>query len=390
MIKFAGILEKFSHLSYNTINISIFLVGIRDSVKYYHLLNNIFGKEVNSLKKKEIAEAAGVSLATVSRVINNSGYVKKDKRDLVLKVMRDLNYPFNVQTPKKAEKSNRIGYVIPDITNPFFSEVLKGMYSVTEKEKLNIFIFDTNEDISKEIDALEMLKEQNVKGLIIAPTTDQNEYFRQYLEQIESLGVPIVLLDRDIKYSHYDAVYVDNIQGSFDAVQALISEGHQKIAILLATVSSRPGRDRFAGYKKAMLMNGIPVDEKYIFKGVPKIECGYDLAKKVITMDDPPTAIFSFNNVMTMGCIKAFREMNIKIPDDMAFIGFDDIDFINIMNLGMSVIDRPTYQMGEIAMKMLVERINEEKDPDIPKAPVKEVILPTKLILRGSEKYITK
>lgn len=342
------------------------------------------------MKKKEIAKAAGVSLATVSRVINNSGYVKKEKRELVLKVMRELNYPFNVPTPNKAEKSNRIGYIIPDITNPFFSEVLKGIYSITEREKLNIFIFDTNEDISKEIDALEMLKEQNVKGLIIAPTTDQNEYFRQYLEQIESLGVPIVLLDRDIKYSHYDAVYVDNIQGSFDAVQALITEGHQKIAILLATTSSRPGRDRFIGYKKAMLMNGIPLDKKYIFHGVPKPESGYELAKQAIMMDEPPTAIFSFNNVMTMGCIKAFREMNLRIPEDMAFIGFDDIDFINIMNLPMSVVDRPTYQMGEIAMQMLVERINEEKDPNVPKAPVKEVILPTRLVLRGSEKFIPR
>ena len=342
------------------------------------------------MKIKEIAQIAGVSLATVSRVINDSGYVKKEKRELVLKVMQELNYSKGVQQQKKIAKSSRIGFIIPDITNPFFSEVLKGMYNVTEREKLNIIIFDTNEDVGREIDALEMLKEQNIKGLVIAPTTDQNEYFRQYLEQIESLGVPIILLDRDIKFSHYDAVYVDNIQGSCDAVQALITEGHEKIAILLATFASRPGRDRFAGYQKAMLMNGIPVDDKYIFHGNPKFESGYELAKQVITMKDPPTAIFSFNNVMTMGCLKAFRELNVKIPEDMAFIGFDDIDFINIMDLQISVVDRPTYQMGKIAMEMLVERINEEKDAIIQKAPVKEVILPTKLVLRGSEKYITK
>jgi len=339
---------------------------------------------------KDIAQKAGVSIATVSRVINSSGYVNEEKRRLVLQAMEELKYVPGASSRKKAIKNHRIGFVIPDITNPFFSETLKGIYKVAEREKLSIIIFDTNENINKEIDALEALKEQNISGLIITPTTERGEFYKEYLERLENMGIPVVLLDRDLKYLHYDAVYVDNIQGSYEAVEALIREGHRKIAIIAATIDARPGRDRVAGYQKALFMNGIDIDEKYMFYGEPKLESGYELTKKIVAMDDPPTAIFSYNNTMTMGCLKALRELGLRIPEDMAVIGFDDIEFINIIGLQISVVDRPTWEMGEIAMEMLVDRIREKKSGSHTKAPVKEVILPTKLILRGSEKYFPK
>ncbi len=340
------------------------------------------------LKIKDIAQRAGVSLATVSRVINDSGYVKEETRDLVLKVMREMNYSNEslVKKPSKL-KSNIIGVVIPDIANPFFAEVLKGINKVADIEKLNIILCDTDENIDKEIRYLEMLKEHNIKGLIITPTTDQNEFNRKYLEQLESMGVPIVLLDRDIKFSHFDAVFLDSIKGAYEAVEALIREGHKKIAIIAGPTTSKPGRDRVNGYLKALGMNNIPVDEKYIFYGDFRFESGYSLTKRILNMKEPPSAIFVSNNMMTKGCIKALFEAKIRIPEDIGIIGFDDVDLITLMDLNISVVSRPTTQMGEVAMGILMERRKEGANSD---GSVKEFLLPSSLLLRGSEKYIPK
>ena len=322
------------------------------------------------MKIKDIAQKAGVSLATVSRVINGSGYVKKETKDLVLKTMEELNYPLN--TYHHRSRSNIIGVVIPDIANPFFSEVLKGINKVADDEKLNIILCNTDENIEKEISYLEMLKGHNIKGLIITPTTDQNEFNRKYL-------------DRDIQFSHYDAVFLDSIKGAYEGVEALIKEGHRKVAIISGPTSSKPGRDRFNGYKKALYMNNIDEDEKYIFFGDFKLESGYNITKKILKMSDPPTAVFVSNNMMTMGCIKALTEEKVNIPQDIAVVGFDDIEAFNLMNLNISTVSRPTSQMGEAAMQILMERLNGKGG----NGSIKEVILSPSLTLRGSEKLIS-
>jgi LacI family transcriptional regulator len=336
------------------------------------------------MKIKDIALKAGVSIATVSRVINDSGYVKEETKEPVLRILQELEATGDF-TPKKAYKQQNdiIGVVIPDIANPFFGEVIKGINKVADSEKLNFILCDTDENVDKEISYLEMLKEHNIKGLIITPSTDQNEFNRKFLEQLDNMGIPIVLLDRDIKYSHFDAVFLDSVKGSYEAVEALIKEGHKKIAIIVGPTSSKPGRDRLNGYQKALGMNNIPEDEKYIFYGDFRMQSGYDLTKEILNMTDPPTAIFVSNNMMTIGCIKALFEMNIRVPHDMSIVVFDDIDMFNAMNLNISAVSRPTSLMGEMAMKILLERFSQEtKDKDI----IKKIILPPTLILRGSEK----
>lgn len=340
------------------------------------------------MKIKDIAQKAGVSIATVSRVLNSSGYVKEETKELVLKVLHELDSTHDFISKKALKhKSDIIGVIIPDITNPFFGEVIKGINKVADSEKLNFILCDTDENVDKEISYLEMLKEHNVRGLIITPATDQNEFNRKFLEQLDNMGVPIVLLDRDIKFSHFDAVFLDSIKGAYEAVEALIKEGHEKIAIIAGPTTSKPGRDRVSGYQKALGMNNIPEDEKYIFYGDFRMESGYNLTKEILNMKDPPSAIFVSNNMMTIGCIKAIFEMNIKVPQDIAIVGFDDIDMFNVMNLNISAVSRPTSLMGEVAMNILMERLSQETaGNDI----IKKIILPPTLILRGSEKYIKR
>ena len=335
---------------------------------------------------KDIARKAGVSQATVSRVLNNSGYVKEETRQTIEKVIEELNYtPNAVARSLSKSETNVIGVVVPDINNPFFGEVIKGISMVADSQNLNIILCDTNENMEKEIKSLKMLKEQRIKGIIITPTSDTNEFNSEYLLALENLGIPIVLVDRDVKYSNFDAVFIDNIKGTFDATEALIKEGHKKIAIIAGPTTSKPGRDRLRGYKKALTMNNMKLDENYIFYGDFKIGSGYECTKKIVSMKDRPTAILVCNNMMNLGCIKALNEMNIRIPDDMALIGFDEIEMIDVLGINISVVSRPTTEMGKTAAEILIKKLNGEE-----KQRTERVILPPTLLLKGSEKLIKK
>jgi len=222
-------------------------------------------------------------------------------------------------------------------------------------------------------------------GLIITPKTDQVGYNSQYLYQLEDLGVPIVLLDRGINISHFNSVFVNNISGAFDAVSAFINEGHKDIAIISGPMSSKPGRERFYGYENALKSNNIIVNEDNVFFGDFSRKSGYEITNKILKLKQKPTAIFAANNMMAQGCVKALIENGQSIPRDMALIGFDDVDMFEIMNMNISTVSRPTELMGEVAAEVLFDLIKEKK---IKPKSIKEVLLETKLVLRGSEKLV--
>ncbi len=340
------------------------------------------------VKNKDIATRAGVSVATVSRVMNRSGYVKKETRELVIKAFNELanNDKMLVQSISN-NKTNIIGVVIPDISNPFFGEVIKGISSIADNNSTNLLVCNTAEKIDKELKYLELFKTNNIMGLIITPKTDQSGYNSKYLYQLEDLGVPIVLLDRGINISHFNSVFVNNISGSFDAINALVSEGHKDIAIISGPMSSKPGRERFYGYENALRSNNIKVNDDLVFYGDFKLKSGYEITKKILKLEKRPSAIFAANNMMAQGCVKALVEAGLSIPKDMAFIGFDDVDMFEIMNLCISTVSRPTELMGEVAAEMLFDLI---KNKQIQHKSIKEVLLETKLVLRGSEKLVIK
>lgn len=337
---------------------------------------------------REVAKRAGVSCATISRVINNSDIVKDKTRDHVIKIIKEMGFaPNEVARSLSKNETKTIGVVVPDINNPFFGDVIKGVSMLADKHHLNILLCDTNEDTEKEKNSLHMLKEQRIRGIIIGPASDKNEFNSEYLSILENMGIPIVLVGRDVKYSNFDGVFIDNVQGACDGVTALIQNGHKKIAIIAGPEDSKPGRERLGGYLKAMTMNGIDVSEDYIFRGNFKLESGYEFTRQILKMEDRPTAIFTCNNMMTLGCIKAIMEIDLKIPDDIALVGFDEIEILNIFNMHISVISRPTLEMGVIAMEMLLERLNKKESGG---SASKRVTLMPELICKGSERLITK
>jgi len=338
------------------------------------------------VKNKDIAIKAGVSVATVSRVINQSGYVKKETKDLVMKVYGELAKKDSILGPSiLSTGTNIIGVVIPDISNPFFGEVIKGISKIAGQHSASIIVCNTEEKIEKELRYLEMFKTNKIKGLIITPKTDQEEYNSKFLYQLEDLGVPIVLLDRGINLSHFNSVFVNNVSGAFSAVTALINEGHKDIAIVSGPMSSIPGRERFFGYENALRSNGIKVNNDLVFHGDFSLNSGYEITQKILNLKNRPTAIFAANNMMATGSVKAIMEAGLKIPNDISFICFDDVDMFEIMNMNISTVSRPTEEMGVVAGEMLFELIDSKK---IEKTQIKEIVLKTQLSLRGSEKLI--
>lgn len=337
-----------------------------------------------SITINDIAERAGVSLATVSRVMNNSGYVKEETRKKVMDIIEELNYvPNAIARSLSTSKTNTIGVIVPDINNPFFGEVIKGIIDVADQNDLNIILFDADESIKKEIKSLKVLKEQRIQGVLIAPTSFEDDLNSEYIKAIESLNVPIVWIDGNVKYTNFGGVFVDNLKGTYDGIEAFIKEGHRDIAIITGRMNSWPAQERLLGYKKALAMNNIPLNENYILYGDYKQESGYRLTKEVLKMEKRPTAIFVCSNLMTLGCIKALKEENVKIPDEMAIIGFDNIDILNVVGMDISFVVGPSIELGRASMKVLIDILNQKDNKEI-----KKITLMADLQLNGSEKYL--
>lgn len=332
----------------------------------------------------EIAREAGVSIATVSRVMNHSNTVSEKSTKKVLEAVKKLNYvPNNAARSLSTSISTTVGVVIPDINNPFFSQLLQGITRAADEMGLHIFLFGTDEDAEREHRVLETMREHRLRGIIITPVSCQDTGTQEQLHNFASMGIPVVLLDREVDSSFFDRVVSDDDKGVYDAVSELIRLGHRKIAIITGPDDSRPGYERLRGYCRALEENGIPLREEYIRKGDFKVDCAYDHTLALCALEDPPTAIFASNNMTIFGCLKAFGELKKQPGVDIALFGFDDIEELSWLNYNISAVIRDVPLMGEQAMRMLMRRFQSR---DVPERGTK-VCIPTELMLRGSEQF---
>lgn len=333
---------------------------------------------------REIAKLAGVSSATISRVVNNSGYVGEETRQKVLSIVKKYNYvPSAIARSLSIQDSLSIGVIIPDIENEFFSKVMSGISEAAEKYSYNMIFMGTNETLEKEHSFLKIVESQRLKGVIITPISESDETTRMYLERFQTQGIPVVLIDRDVKGKKFDGVFVDNFKGAYDGVRELIKAGHKRIAIITGPETSRPGRERYKGYLAAMEDSGLEIKKEYIQRGDFKISKAYRCMGNLLKLQDPPSAIFTSNNLTTLGCLKYLTENKICIGEDISLFGFDDIDALQIIDYKISVIDRDAKEQGRRAMALLGEYFSENKNE---KRKEKRIIIPYRVILRGSEK----
>ena len=335
----------------------------------------------------DIAKMAGVSTATVSRVLNHSGKVKESTRERIQQVIDEYNYvPNAIARNLCMQDRDSIGVILPEIGNEFFSDVIQGISQITEKNMYNILFFNTDEKEENEHDYLKVVISERLKGLLISPVSDHDEYTAQELERLEKSGVPVVLIDRNLENKQFDGVFVQNFEAAYDGVQALIDEGHEKIAIITGPVTSLPGKERLHGYLKALEDNGLPIREEYQVAGNFRINMAYEQTGCLLSLPDPPTAIFTVNNLTSLGCLKYLIEHHLKPGRVIAVIGFDSIAALNIIEYPFSTIERDARKQGQEAMKLLLEKIQMIENGNKEKPDINKVFVPYDVVLRGSEK----
>lgn len=330
-----------------------------------------------SISIKEIAKEAGVSTATVSRVLNKSDRVRPKTAQKVLNVVEKLNYRIDHVARRmkvKSADSLVIGLIITDIGNPFFSNVAKGVEDVAFKNKHIVMICNTNESPEKEKFFLNSMLSEKVSGAIIVPTTGNGIYFEKLVED----GFPMVMVDRRPKNLNIDTVSINNEAGGYQATQRLIKNGHKKIGIVCGIKGLSNTEERLEGYKKALKDAGIPFNKELITYGNYVETGGREAINKLLSLKNPPTAVFSTNNLMTLGCIKEIYKRKISIPDEIALIGFDDSTWAEALIPPLTTVKQPGYELGVNAAELLIKRLN---NGDVSKM---NIVLNPELVVRES------
>ena len=324
----------------------------------------------------DVATHARVSRATVSRVLNNNPSVNEALRARVLQAIHELGYqPNRAARRLRSNTSDVLGLIISDIENPFFISVVRGVEDAAYQQRMSVVLCNSDENPAKQQMYLRVMWAERVGGLIISPTHAPGS---QDLAELRQLGVPIVLLDRYTDSVDADAVVVDNAGGAQIAVHHLITLGYRRIATITGTLHLTTGAERYQGYLKALESAGIPFDRALVRSGDFKIESGYRLMVELLSLAQPPEAVFVANNLMTLGALRAAHEKSVRIPEDVALVGFDDMPWSGQLCPPLTAVAQPTYELGQEAVRLLVRR---REDPD---ASYHTVVLQPRLVVRES------
>lgn len=328
---------------------------------------------------REVAERAGVSLTTVSHVINNSRYVSEGTRERVLEAMKATNYrPNAVARSLRSGKTQTLGLILPDSSNPFFAEVGLEVEKVAFAEGYSLILCNTDRDIAKEEFYVKLLSNKQVDGIIFVstgiPTNSLNFLLGEH--------TPVVIVDRDLSDFEADAVLTDHHMGGCQATQHLLALGHWRIGCISGPLDGTPSADRVNGYRKALEESGIPVDPELVLKGDYHPRSGYEAASHLLKLDEPPTAIFACNDLMAMGVIRAVIEAGLSVPNDVSVVGFDNIDLTNYTTPPLTTVAQPIAEIAKQSTMLLLKRIAD------PKRSVERPKLSTELIVRQSSKQV--
>lgn len=325
-------------------------------------------------KMTTVAKLANVSTATVSRFFSGSNYMTDKTREKVIKAVKQLNYyPNSLARQLRKMITNKIIVIVPDITNTFFSQVLKGIEILARQNGYQVLLGDTENNIDIEHEYLNSLYEKDVDGLILLTARID----RNIIEKIAK-EYPVVLACEYIENTDIPTVSIDNIGAARKATEHLIKLGHKRIAHITGPKDIILCRDRLKGYLQAMKDYRLKINPLLILEGDFHYETGYNLMLKLMSIDNSPTAIFADNDEMAIGAIKAVKENNLKVPEDIAVVGFDDIKMALMCEPSLTTISQPTFEIGKKAMDLLIKILNKKI------IKKRNYILENKLIIRGS------
>lgn len=305
---------------------------------------------------REVALAAGVSIATVSRVVSGSKHcVSAATRRRVLAAVARLRYQPNlVAQGLKSRVTHTIGLIVPDISNPFFPAIVRGIEDVANQAGLAVLLCNTYEDLSKERSYLALLRKRMVDGLIFATVGANTEH----LKMLQRQRMPSVLIARAPGGVDMDAVLVDNRRGEREAVEHLLRLGHRRIAFIGGPAILPVALERLAGYRDALTAAGVRFDPALVFDGGFRPEGGAAAAEALLRRRVKFTAIVAANDLMAIGAMEGLRRHGRRVPRDVAVVGYDDITFASLVAPPLTTVAQPKYQMGRLAMERLLELLN--------------------------------
>lgn len=336
-------------------------------------------KNGNSLREvtiRDVAKSCNVSIATVSRIINDNGRFSLNTKNKVLKAIKDLNYvPNNNAISMVTKKNKMLGIVVPNLSNPFYSAVIQGAIDTLQGTGYYVTVLVTEDDKSIEEELLNRYLNKGVDGMLLISAHNKPDFFRR-------IKKPAVLIDRYVEGSGLEGVVIDNLSGVYGLTKLFIEYGHKKIAMINGLLDYNDGLDRYRGYQMALDEYSIPRVKDYYICGLWTQEHGYNSTMKLMQLKDPPTAILAGNNVICEGVLYALRELNLKIGKDISLAGFDETSLADFSIPKITVVRRATSEMGSEGTKLLLELLKGSGTAH--KAGTKKIVLPVEILHRES------
>lgn len=325
----------------------------------------------------EIAKKAGVSIATVSRALNNNGAVREVTRQRILAISKELNYIPNPHARGLSRKlTDTIGVILPELLDEFFMDIIHGIDE--EAYRANKFVLISSSHTQRNIieTLLEFMGSGRVDGVILMVP----QLHTEAAQLIQQSKRPVILLNACQDLRNVISFNIDNFQGAFAITEHLIKHNYKKIAMISGPSENCDAEERFRGYQEALTLFGLSLDKNLIISGDFTTRSGYDVFKRLINKNPKPDAIFAANDMMAVGILEAARESGIKIPDDIAVVGFDDIYMSRFLQPRLTTVHVPIQELGSKAIQYLFKMISGEVDS---KLPYREV-LNTSLVIGGS------
>jgi DNA-binding LacI/PurR family transcriptional regulator len=324
---------------------------------------------------REVAERAGVSVATVSRVFSGGTRVTENVSRRVREAARQLNYqPNRVARNLRVRQTQTVGLIVPDIENPFYTSVIGGIEEVLQASEYSLLLANSNENPKREQANARTLQAEGVAGIIFTPSGPDTAIY----ERLAAAGIPLVAVSRTPESMQIDAVCVANREGARTAIEHLIGLGHRRIAMISGPPWISTARDRLLGYEEALAAHGIASDRELVQYADFRQHGGYNSMRTLLSLQPQPTAVFVGSNLMTLGALQAIHERGLEIPRDIAVVGFDDMPWAVSLNPPLTAVAQPAYEVGETAARLLLERLRQ------PDRPPRKIVLETTLTVRRS------
>ncbi|NJN53793.1 MAG: LacI family transcriptional regulator [Anaerolineae bacterium] len=323
----------------------------------------------------DVAQEAGVSYSTVSRVVNNKSYVKPDTREKVLQAMTHLGYQANLQARSLAGgRSHVIGLLVVDLATQYMGELIHGIDDILAANQYELMLYTTHRRKTKESVYVNMMARGLADGLLIVLPRELDVY----LESLRQRDFPYVLIDQLSTDESDLSVTATNYQGGYDATKHLIELGHRRIGTITGWMDLISARHRLEGYEAALADHGIPFDRDLVIEGDFSQGCGFNGASQFLDLPTPPTAVFASNDISAMGVIDAARSRGLNVPGDLSVIGFDDIPMSAIFSPQLTTMRQPLQEMGKTATQLLLSLIDRQRERPA------SIVLPTELMHRES------